>query len=198
MKYSDKLEKLLPFGYLYLVVLGLIKESVFHYLIGINILKYSTIMDILISPIATMTSHPIVLIGILVFVFLMIGYAMLLKKNKHKPWVQKSLKLEPNQTKEEVDNIFRDHAINFIAFGLLSFFLGVGIGNGTIVAKNIKSGKIEYSNKLNYNSGESEEVYLINTNSVYYFYIAKGSKTVKIAPLGAIKSLELTQNKKLQ
>lgn len=198
MKYTDRLEKLLPFGYLYLVILGLIKESVFHYLIGINILKYSTIMDILISPIATMTSHPIVLIGIVVFVLLMFGYAMLLKKYRHKAWIQKSLKLESGHSKEEVDSIFRGHAFNYIAFGLLSFFLGVGIGNGTIVAKNIKSGKIEYSNKLNYNSGESEEVYLINTNSVYYFYIAKGSKTVKIAPLGAIKSLELTQNKKLQ
>lgn len=167
-------------------------------MLGINILKYSTIMDILISPIATMTSHPIVLIGIVVFVLLMIGYAMLLKKYKHKAWVQKSLKLEPGQSKVEVDNLFRDHAINFIAFGLLSFFLGVGIGNGTIVAEKIKKGQIEYENKLNYNSGESEEVYLINTNSVYYFYLAKGSKTVKIAPLGAIKSLELTQNKKLQ
>lgn len=198
MKYTDKLEKLLPFGYLYLVLIGLFKESVFHYLLGINILKYSTIMDILISPIATMTSHPIFLLGIIGFCFLMFGYAMLLKRYRHKSWIQKSLKLKPEYSKEEVDNLFRDHAINYIAFGLLSFFLGVGIGNGSIVAKNIKSGKIEYSNKLNYNSGESEEVYLINTNSVYYFYIAKGSKTVKITPLGAIKSLELTVNKKLE
>lgn len=197
MKYTDRIEKLLPFGYLYLVVIGLLKETVFHYFLGINILKYSTIMDILMSPIATMASHPIVLIGIVVFVFLMYGYAMLLKRYRHKSWIQKSLKLKPESTKEELDNIFRGHAFNYIAFGLLSFFLGVGIGNGTIVAKNIKSGKIDYNNKLNYNSGESEEVYLINTNSVYYFFIAKGSKTVKIAPLGAIKSLELTGNKKL-
>jgi hypothetical protein len=74
----------------------------------------------------------------------------------------------------------------------------VGIGNGTIISSKIKSGQIEYNNKLNYNSGESEQVYLINTNSVYYFYLAKGNKAVKIAPLGAIKSLELTDNKKLQ
>jgi hypothetical protein len=198
MKYTDRLEKLLPFGYLYLVVIGLLKESVFHYMLGINILKYSTIMDILISPIATITSHPLFLFGIIGFGFLMFGYAMLLKKNRHKAWVQKSLKLKPDYTKEEADSIFREHAINFIAFGLLSFFLGVGIGNGTIVAQKIKTGQIVYGNKLNYNSGESEEVYMINTNSVYYFYLAKGSKTVKIAPLGAIKSLELTENKKLQ
>jgi H+/Cl- antiporter ClcA len=198
MKYTDKLEKLLPFGYLYLVLIGLFKESVFHYMLGINILKYSTIMDILISPIATMTSHPLFLFGIIGFCFGMYGYAMLLKKYRHKAWIQKSLKLKADYTKEEVENVFRDHAINFIAFGLLSFFLGVGVGNGSIIAKKIKSGDIRYNNKLNYNSGESEDVYLINTNSVYYFYIAKGSKTVKIAPLGAIKSLELTENKKLQ
>ena len=198
MKYTDRLEKLLPFGYLYLVVIGLLKESVFHYMLGINILKYSTIMDILISPIATMTSHPLFLFGIIGYGFGMYGYAMLLKKYRHKSWIQKSLKLNPNHTKEETDSVFREHAINFIAFGLLSFFLGVGVGNGAIISKKIKSGNIVYNNKLNYNSGESEQVYMINTNSVYYFYLAKGNKAVKIAPLGAIKSLELTENKKLQ
>lgn len=197
MKYTDRLEKLLPFGYLYLVVIGLFKESVFHYILGINILKYSSIMDILISPIATITSHPLFLFGIIGFGFLMFGYAMLLKKYRHKAWVYKSLKLKSDYTKEEADSIFREQAINFIAFGLLSFFLGVGIGNGTIIAKKIKSGQIEYNNKLNYNSGESEQVYLINTNSVYYFYMAKGNKAIKIGPLGAIKSLKLTVNKKL-
>jgi hypothetical protein len=51
---------------------------------------------------------------------------------------------------------------------------------------------------LNYNSGESTEIYLINTNSLYYFYISKGSKTIEIAPLASIKNIELTDNKMLE
>jgi hypothetical protein len=62
MKLSENLQKLLPYGYLFLVVMGIIKESIFYYQIGINILKYTTIMDVLISPIATLTSNPVVLI----------------------------------------------------------------------------------------------------------------------------------------
>ena len=45
MKFTENLQKLLPFGYLFLVVLGIIKESVFYHLIGINILKYSKKID---------------------------------------------------------------------------------------------------------------------------------------------------------
>jgi hypothetical protein len=46
MTISENTQKLLPFGYLYLVVMGILKESIYYYQIGINILKYSTIMDI--------------------------------------------------------------------------------------------------------------------------------------------------------
>lgn len=51
MKSIEKLQNLIPLGYLFLVVMGILKESVYFYQLKINILKYSTIMDILISPI---------------------------------------------------------------------------------------------------------------------------------------------------
>ena len=50
-----------PFGCLFFVILGMLKESIYYYQVGINILKYSNIMDILISPIANLTSTPLML-----------------------------------------------------------------------------------------------------------------------------------------
>lgn len=81
---------------------------------------------------------------------------------------------------------------------LLSFFLGFGIGGGQNISKKIRQNKLNYSYKLNYNSGESEDIYLIESNSAYYFYVAKGNPAIKIAPVGAIKSIELTKNKMLE
>ncbi|RYG08233.1 MAG: hypothetical protein EOO07_25975 [Chitinophagaceae bacterium] len=89
MKLSDNLHKLLPFGYLFLVVLGILKESIFYYQIGINILKYSSLMDILISPIATLTSNLIVFVAVIIFAIILYAYPAFLAKRLDKKWAQK-------------------------------------------------------------------------------------------------------------
>lgn len=86
MKFTN-LERLLPFGYLILVILGIVKESVFYYFIGVNILKYSNLMDVLISPISDLTSHPIVLGGFSFYVLLLYIYFIYISKNTDKKWV---------------------------------------------------------------------------------------------------------------
>jgi hypothetical protein len=54
-KLIEKLQTFLPLGYLYLIILGILRDGVFFYMLGINFLKYSSIMDILISPISELT-----------------------------------------------------------------------------------------------------------------------------------------------
>lgn len=198
MKAIEKAQNLLPLGYIFLVVLGIIKESVFYHQIGINILKYSSIMDVLISPIATLTLDPIILI----FFVLIFGFVALLpnllRKLHHQKWVRKALDLDKKdqtETEEEIKKGFVNISMLILAVMLLSFFLGFGIGSGHNNAKNIKSGKLDYNYKLNYNSGEAEDIYLVGSNSLYYFFVAKGNPAVKIAPIGAIKSIELTHNR---
>ncbi|MBC5837492.1 hypothetical protein [Flavobacterium muglaense] len=88
MKYNEIIQKILPFGYIYLVVLGIMKESIYYYQIGINILKYSNIMDILISPIADLTSNPIILIGFFIFISLLFLTSIYISKNFNKNWGQ--------------------------------------------------------------------------------------------------------------
>ncbi|MBB6005283.1 hypothetical protein [Arcicella rosea] len=200
MKFSESLQKILPFGYLFLVVMGILKESVFYYQIGINILKYSTIMDILISPIATLTAHPIILIALILVIVFAYALPTFLSKQSHKSWVQKisGIKSKDEVSSEELSENLTNLFIKYLTIGLLAFFLGIGIGEGIGLSKKIKSNNLVYKHKLNYSSGDSEQVYLINTNSVYYFYLAKGNKAIKIAPIGAIKSIELTDNKMLK
>ncbi|MGG7471211.1 hypothetical protein ACVVIH_21975 [Chryseobacterium arthrosphaerae] len=201
MKFTEGIQRSLPFGYLFLVVMGILKESVFYYQININILKYSTIMDILISPIATLTSHPIVLITVIAVVIFSFAFPSYLSKQslKNNQWALKmsSLKEHQSMTKDEVENHFTNMFIKFLAMMLLSFFVGIGLGEGWGLTKKINENRLNYGYKLNYNDESSEQVYLIGSNSMYYIYLVKGNKTIKISPVGAVKSIELTDNRKL-
>ncbi|TDP02889.1 hypothetical protein [Flavobacterium sp. 245] len=196
MKISDDIQKLLPFGYLFLVIMGILKESFFYYQIGINILKYSTIMDILISPIAEFTSHPIILISILSLFVFHSYLPKILTKHSQKKFVQKAFELKPTEamSQTEIKTYFKDVSIKSLAIVLSSFFLSYGIAGGYFLSRDIKNNKLKFQHTLNFNSGESQQVSLINNNSLYYFYITKGSKTIKIASVQAVKNIEFTKN----
>lgn len=192
MKYSEEIQKLLPLGYLYLVILGILKESLFYYQFGINILKYSTIMDILISPIAEFTSNPLTLLFIVLLFVFHYYLPRILQKHKDKKAMQKMLELKSTEglSEEAAKNYYNFVSFKMFAMILLSFFIGTGIGSGYFTTKKIINGTVKYNYKLNYNSGESEQIYLINSNSIYCFYVKKGSKIIKITPVAAIKNIE--------
>lgn len=199
MKFPDKIENLLPLGYLFLVVMGILKEGIFYYQIGINIVSYSSILDILISPISTITSHYLMLIYICILFYLCFHLPSFLAKNNDKKWVQKTFELKNTKTlsTEEKKNYYIFNSVKFLAIFLMSTFVGFGFYGGMSTSKKIKEGKLEYNYKLNYNSGETEIINIIGSNSSYYFYVTKGNQNIKIAPIGTIKNLEIINNKSL-
>ncbi len=200
MKIIEKAQNLLPLGYLFLVLLGIIKESIYFHQLGINILKYSSIMDVLISPIATLTLDPIILIFfvvLLLFTFLLPFIFSKLYRKKRLPKILMKDNISPELSLAEMKGYFVNASMVVLAVMLLSFFLGFGYGSGIKTAKKIKTHELTYDYKLNYNSGESEAIYMVGSNSLYYFYVAEGNHAIKIAPVGAIKSIELTKNKTL-
>ncbi|MCM0667282.1 hypothetical protein [Flavobacterium tyrosinilyticum] len=197
MKISDNLEKLLPFGYLFLIVMGILKDSIYYYQFGINILRYSTIMDVLISPIAEFTSNPIIL-GAIIILFLVHFYLpSFLAKNKDLAFVKRSFELKSTDalSPEETKSYYNGIAIKSLILFLLSFFLGYGMAGGYFTKKKLKENKLDYSYQMDFNEGESKNVFVIGNNSLYYFYFVKGDKKVKITPLAAIKNIELVENR---
>lgn len=195
MKTLEELQKFISFGYLYLILMGLLQESLFFNQIGINILNYSSITDILVSPIAILTSHPILLIALVVISAILFTIPNYLSKRSHKNWIQKNIfKNKPNLNETETRTFFSNLVIMFFLTTLLCFFLGIGLGMGEKIAERIAKNELEYNTKMTFGDGNSENVYLIETNSMYYFYLTKGNQNVKIAPIGTIKNLELTKN----
>ncbi len=197
MKISDDLEKLLPFGYLFLILMGILKDSIYYYQFGINILRYSTIMDVLISPIAEFTSNPIILFAIITLFILHFYLPRYLANNKDKPFVKRSFELKSTDelSESETKSYYNGIAIKSLVVFLLSFFLGYGLAGGYFTTKKFKENRLEYSYQLDFNEGESKNVFLIGNNSLYYFYFVKGDKKVKITPLSSIKNIELIENK---
>ncbi|PIF46968.1 hypothetical protein CLU96_4014 [Chryseobacterium sp. 52] len=198
MKYLEKIQGLLPLGYLYLIILGLLKETILFTQLQINILKYSSITDILLSPISDMISNPILIIIVLSVVLLFFSLQLILIKNSHKNWAQKFLKpyifnqdIEKRQLRKAMIPAFALLA----GFELLALFVGLGIGEGMKIKKRLDNQDLKYNYILTSTSEKDSTIYLIDINSTYYFYVKKGEKQIKIAPVGSITTLEIINKK---
>jgi len=202
MKNIDKVQGLLPLGYLFLVTLGIVKETISYYQIGINIIQYSSIIDILISPLAAVTSHPIFFITVLALFIFCYNLPQILLKNEDKKGLHKSFGIK-NTTEvskllenEKID-YYTTISIKFLACFLISIFLGYGFADGRSIATKIKDKTLHHDHTLNFTDESSELVHIIGSNTTYYFYVTKEEHIVKIAPIASIKNIELTENKML-
>lgn len=197
----EKLQTLLPLGYLYLIILGILRDGVFFYMLGVNFLKYSSIMDILISPIAELTSQPIILATVILMIIGFFFYYNFLAKNSHKKWVRESmvskkyLKQNPDSTELDLKIHIKKQVYFAVAFMVLAFFLGGGVGTGINVKDRITNNNLKIKHRITDDFGNKKEIYLIDSNSAYFFYVEKGSKIVTIVPVSAIKKIELINNK---
>ena len=200
MKYLERIQTILPLGYLYLILLGLLKESIQFYQLGINILSFSSITDILISPVSDLAKYPLLLISVAAILIVLFSFQALLIRNSQKAWAQKILgenRFNPESTSKEIQKITLPIVVLAFGFVLLSFFVGLGIGKGAGTARMIRKGDYTYNYRLNFNSGKSLDAYVFASNSAYFFYVTKGNKNVSIIPVAVIGSLEIINNKHL-
>ena len=197
MKYLEKIQILLPLGYLYLILLGLLNESIQYHQLGINILNYSSITDILISPISEIFSSPKLIIVIVVLFGFFFVIQFLLVKNSHTTLAQKILGNRFNQDtgKKEIQKFIFPFVIMAVALELLAIFVGLGIAGGDKISKKISKNDFSYNYTLNFSSGKSKNVYMFDLNSTYCFYVTKENKHIQIAPVETISNLELISNK---
>lgn len=201
MKNVDKIQSYLPLGYLLLVVLGITKESIYYYQLGINYIKYTSVMDILLSPIATLTQNYLTL-GLVVLIIVLHCYLPnFLVKNHQKNWVQKWFgfkKFNTDATPEDISaNVLSINLRGLICY-LISIYVGFGVGEGLTIANRTKSNKLEYNYKTNFGDSIAETVSIVGTNSMYYFYVSKNERNLKISPIGAVKNIELINNKMIK
>jgi len=83
-KYLQEIQGFLSVGYIYLIVMGILNETLYYSQIGIDILNYSSILDVLISPISRLTSSISRLLIFIIIVFFTFKLPKILPNNKDK------------------------------------------------------------------------------------------------------------------
>lgn len=179
---TDQVQWILSLGYVVLIVLGIVNQSLFYGHFGINILEYSDILDVLVNPIAELTSNLGYFILTILGVILLLIIPPKMEEGKDNWWIR-------NITFKGVPAGGRRKAMfNFLLIFCLSFHLGVFVGAGLVggykLKEKVQEGSLTYKDKVKFHQSEKElELHLLGKNSSYLFYILKGEKEVRITPI---------------
>jgi len=171
----------LSLGYLYLLLLGIMSDSITYGLLGINIISYSSVLDVLLSPITHLTSS---LIFPAFVVLIPLGvYGML----RLQLWWTNRRRLPVERT-PMLPFLGRPRALASIwlmltAWVILSGFIGFGLGGGNALKRQISSGDFKANRLITFQDNQTAAVKWIGNNSTYAFYVRTGEKTVTVSPI---------------
>ena len=191
---QSSLQDYLSMGYLYILVLGIINDSVRYGFLDINIINYSSVLDVLLSPLVYLTndlSLPLGFIGAaLILALILYGSKWYFDKNKDKASFRERkdfAKMEKNYANfNPVKGI-----LSMLAFFIFGVYCGVGIGGGYKLSKNLKAGKLEVDTQLIFTNNDTLNVRVIGHNSQYFFYAEENATKVTVMPIqGNIKKIE--------
>lgn len=181
-------QEIFSLGYIYLLILGIISEAIFFRFFDINILRYSSILDVLIYPISLLTEN-LVLLAILVvmtvafYYFIRFWNPWVHNRYKHTKWYQKITNVEKveKQLKKPASTV---GFFFFMALMLFSMLIGFGMGSGDKLSSRMKNGELKSNHILVYNNQDSARVRMISQNSLYLFYVKEGERELTITPVG--------------
>jgi predicted RND superfamily exporter protein len=175
-------------------------EVIYYKFLGVNILEYSSILDVLISPVAVIVGDLKLLIGIIICIVLAVGYAKALPK--YYTWLSKKKRYQSGKKKEKLDktlNSFKTSSKQLvfvmIALYIIGAFVGFGIGRGGKIKKRIENDEIKVTHQLTFNDGESQKINMLGKNSLNIIYVIEGQKEVLVSPIeGNIKTIRKINN----
>ncbi|MES3017658.1 MAG: hypothetical protein V4721_07765 [Bacteroidota bacterium] len=161
-------QEYLSLGYIYLILLGLLTEVFYYNFIGINIMDYSSLSDVLLSPIKLLARNVVIVYALLT------GFVVLFVYIK---WIL------PKFQGADAAVITPDKLGIAAAIMVLFFYLGLGIGMGSKYGKQLKAGKTMPDHEITFANGENRQVKIMGRNSAYLFQVSKGSTQVAVIPI---------------
>ncbi len=177
----------LSLGYLYLLTLGIIREVIYFGFLDVNILSYSNVLDVILSPLVLMSKKPKVLVILIIFaivVYFLNGY--ILKKQK-----KSSLKSASSNEKVFTKSEVLQGAIFLYALFVFSFYIGTGLGSGQKHSSILEKGEFDMSHEITFVDNEKIQAKVLGSNSQYIFYVLENGKNVSISPIQSnVKKIE--------
>ena len=176
----------LSLGYLYLLALGIIREVIYYKFLDVNILSYSNVLDVILSPLVYISKNSVVIITLIIFAIIIHFLNKYMSKKKYNAAIEAGETETKLLTKMEV---FQGSLILF-AFLVFSFFLGTGVGSGNKHAGKLESGDFKNSHEITFMDKEKIHAKVIGSNSQYIFYVLENEKQVSISPIpGNVKKI---------
>lgn len=188
------IQDIMSIGYVFLLILGVLNQTIYYGFLGINIFEYTTVLDVLISPIAVLSDSWIILVTIIGLVILMIGYFKLIRMFYDR--LAKKEKYQKGEKKEKLDKVRASFnkkyaVVPFILFVMMSMYVGLGVGSGQKIKDRINSFDYKYTDIIVFEDGEKKDVKIIGKNSSYVFFVTKDEINVNIVPIeGNIKLIK--------
>lgn len=181
------LQDYLSLGYLYLLILGILKDAIFYGQLGVNILSYSSVQDILLSPIIHLTSSLKLFLAAFVGIPLIaIGIGYLGKKyhtmNREKDWYKAKKDFKKYEAMYGEENSY-GFMITLVLLCLFGGFIGFGLGSGQKIAAKLANGELENNRQIIFTDNNTLHVHEIGHNSEYFFYTTENDTKVTIVPI---------------
>lgn len=178
---SYSVQELLSLGYVFLVLLGIISDVIYYSFLDVEILAYSTILDVLISPINIIARD---LRVFAIFAGTVLAFYVLM--NTFIPFLNKRFGSSPGASAPEKEPKKKRELspIIFIAIMIFSLYFGYGLGRGRKTMERIERGEISWSHELVFQDGDRDTVYLLGNNSSYLFYVPRETYQITISPIG--------------
>lgn len=181
-QHSWSVQDFLSFGYLYLLLLGIVSDSIYYGMAGVNIISYSSVLDVLLSPIVRLTDNLVFPIVIFLTPAVLYWWLKFMRRMEEK---KKAKKKEGNDKPAGVAISLSSRTmwLFFTALVIFSAFIGYGLGGGHSIQQSLAAGDINPNHRITFQDGQKAEVKLVGNNSEYVFYIVKDSAVVTVSPI---------------
>jgi|GEM_PF-190632 hypothetical protein len=164
-------------GYAYLLLMGIANDAIYYGFLGINIISYSNILDVLLSPLVRMIDNPKLLVTILGLPVIAYFYLKLIRFFARKK--KKKTKLHSHKL---VTDSMKNQVFVMTAIMVFSGYIGFGIGNGNKTKARLEKKSLKTDYELTFRGGETKNVHLIGSNSGFVFYVEEDATVVSISP----------------
>lgn len=194
--FRGSIQDYLSLGYLYLILLGVVSDSIFYGLLGINIMSYSSVLDILLSPIVHLTDSVVFPVVVIVLPLFSYYYLKLMRKIQARVAARKGTAAATGKLVSLSDNSLW---LFFTTFIIFSTFLGFGLGGGVKTKSILESKDYKIRHEITFQDGTVLPVKLIGNNSSYVFYVTKEQNAVIVSPMsGNVRKIEKVGQKETQ
>lgn len=181
------IQELLSLGYIYLLILGVITDTIFYSFFGLHIIAHSDILDILLSPINILTENLIIPVFTILGCLLLYFVRVKIKPKRHaKNRMKESYRKKHNI--EKLDEIYSKkpsvaELIRMFAIVIFSLFIGIRIGGGLKLKQRMEDKSFSYLDVITFLDSEKLNTAIIGQNSIYIFYVAEGDDKLTVAPI---------------